>query len=247
MFSNYEPLLKASIMPDATMKMKVMKTIIGALPGSNREVLNMLLAMAVHIHHKEEVNRMTPHNIAVVLGPTILRAQKETLESMMRDSMQVVKVVEDMIENYGELFGNKTIEIQRPVSLNPQEAEFLRKRAASLFPSSVDKSIDEWRAEVLQLKSQLVELESRLQDEGREKEILLAYQASLNAKVAEETDNSAALRVEVQSLLEQNEKSNKAHAEALEATQADHEQKNFGVGKSTFGQNSVGCIVRGFY
>lgn len=223
-FTAYDPLLKAIHMPDPQVKVKVMKTIISNLPAPNREILNEILQLAVHISHREETNRMSPHNIAVVLGPTVLRAEKESLESMMRDSMQVVKVVEDMIENYAVLFGNATIEIQRPVSLNPQEAEFLRKRAASLFPSSVDKTVDEWRAEVGKLKEQMRELEDRLAEDTREREVLHAYQANLEAKYSAEKDEKDHLQAELDAANESAKEAVKAVELAQSQAKSDHER-----------------------
>jgi len=45
------------------------------------------------------VTKMSAHNLAVVMGPTLIRSAGESFESMMSDSSRVVSVVTYMIEN----------------------------------------------------------------------------------------------------------------------------------------------------
>jgi hypothetical protein len=45
------------------------------------------------------VTKMSAHNLAVVMGPTLIRSAGESFESMMLDSSRVVSVVTYMIEN----------------------------------------------------------------------------------------------------------------------------------------------------
>lgn len=56
--------------------------------------------MCVHsvCSHSEE-NRMTPSNMAVIFGPTLMRAKEETVAAMLDIKFQNI-VVEILIEEY---------------------------------------------------------------------------------------------------------------------------------------------------
>uniref|UniRef100_A0A674NA82 Oligophrenin 1 n=1 Tax=Takifugu rubripes TaxID=31033 RepID=A0A674NA82_TAKRU len=66
------------------------------LPEKNREMLEMLIK---HLVTHSEDNRMTPSNMAVIFGPTLMRAQVETVAAMLDIKFQNI-VVEILIEEH---------------------------------------------------------------------------------------------------------------------------------------------------
>uniref|UniRef100_A0A674N0G0 Oligophrenin 1 n=1 Tax=Takifugu rubripes TaxID=31033 RepID=A0A674N0G0_TAKRU len=69
------------------------------LPEKNREMLEMLIKHLVTVCSHSEDNRMTPSNMAVIFGPTLMRAQVETVAAMLDIKFQNI-VVEILIEEH---------------------------------------------------------------------------------------------------------------------------------------------------
>uniref|UniRef100_A0A671WV22 Oligophrenin 1 n=1 Tax=Sparus aurata TaxID=8175 RepID=A0A671WV22_SPAAU len=69
------------------------------LPEKNREMLEMLIKHLVNVCSHSEDNLMTPSNMAVIFGPTLLRAKEETVAAMLDIKFQNI-VVEILIEDY---------------------------------------------------------------------------------------------------------------------------------------------------
>lgn len=67
--------------------------------------LCFLLLSSVCVHSvcsHSETNRMTPSNMAVIFGPTLMRAQVETVAAMLDIKFQNI-VVEILIEEHGKV------------------------------------------------------------------------------------------------------------------------------------------------
>lgn len=75
------------------------------LPEKNREMLEMLIKHLVNVCGHSDENLMTPSNMAVVFGPTLLRAKEETVAAMLDIKFQNI-VVEILIEEYKKIFSN---------------------------------------------------------------------------------------------------------------------------------------------
>uniref|UniRef100_A0A671WWW1 Oligophrenin 1 n=1 Tax=Sparus aurata TaxID=8175 RepID=A0A671WWW1_SPAAU len=75
------------------------------LPEKNREMLEMLIKHLVNVCSHSEDNLMTPSNMAVIFGPTLLRAKEETVAAMLDIKFQNI-VVEILIEDYKKIFSN---------------------------------------------------------------------------------------------------------------------------------------------
>ncbi|TNN79237.1 Oligophrenin-1 [Liparis tanakae] len=75
------------------------------LPEKNREMLEMLIKHLVNVCSHSEDNRMTPSNMAVVFGPTLLRAKEETVAAMLDIKFQNI-VVEILIEDFKKIFSH---------------------------------------------------------------------------------------------------------------------------------------------
>ncbi|XP_072230857.1 oligophrenin-1 [Leuresthes tenuis] len=75
------------------------------LPEKNREMLEMLIAHLVNVCSHSDENLMTPSNMAVIFGPTLMRAKEETVAAMLDIKFQNI-VVEILIEYYKKIFSS---------------------------------------------------------------------------------------------------------------------------------------------
>uniref|UniRef100_A0A7N6AZN9 Oligophrenin 1 n=1 Tax=Anabas testudineus TaxID=64144 RepID=A0A7N6AZN9_ANATE len=73
------------------------------LPEKNREMLAMLIKHLVNVCSHSDENLMTPSNMAVIFGPTLMRAQEETVAAMLDIKFQNI-VVEILIEDCKKIF-----------------------------------------------------------------------------------------------------------------------------------------------
>uniref|UniRef100_A0A8C7ZJ82 Oligophrenin 1 n=1 Tax=Oryzias sinensis TaxID=183150 RepID=A0A8C7ZJ82_9TELE len=69
------------------------------LPGKNRQMLELLINHLGKVCSHSDENLMTPSNMAVVFGPTLMRAKEETVAAMLDIKFQNI-VVEILIEDY---------------------------------------------------------------------------------------------------------------------------------------------------
>ena len=59
------------------------KAVLDGLPTLNREVLYFVMGFNVELTRRSESNKMTPANVAICWGPTILRPRNETMSTSM--------------------------------------------------------------------------------------------------------------------------------------------------------------------
>uniref|UniRef100_A0A8C7LFB3 Oligophrenin 1 n=1 Tax=Oncorhynchus kisutch TaxID=8019 RepID=A0A8C7LFB3_ONCKI len=69
------------------------------LPEKNREMLSLLIEHLVNVCSNSGDNLMTPSNMGVIFGPTLMRAEEETVAAMLDIKFQNI-VVEILIEDY---------------------------------------------------------------------------------------------------------------------------------------------------
>uniref|UniRef100_A0A674CKG6 Oligophrenin 1 n=1 Tax=Salmo trutta TaxID=8032 RepID=A0A674CKG6_SALTR len=69
------------------------------LPEKNREMLSLLIQHLVNVCGNSGDNLMTPSNMGVIFGPTLMRAKEETVAAMLDIKFQNI-VVEILIEDY---------------------------------------------------------------------------------------------------------------------------------------------------
>ncbi|XP_029029424.1 oligophrenin-1-like isoform X2 [Betta splendens] len=95
------------------------------LPEKSREMLEMLIKHLVNVCSHSDQNRMTPSNMAVIFGPTLMRAKEETVAAMLDIKFQNI-VVEILIEDYRKIFSHMPEESSVPPVPPPRAAP--RKR-----------------------------------------------------------------------------------------------------------------------
>lgn len=80
-----------------------LRALVHALPPRNLDMLRLLLAHLLRVAARADRNLMTPSNLAVCFGPTLLRAERETVASILELKFYNV-LVEALIENYAAIF-----------------------------------------------------------------------------------------------------------------------------------------------
>ncbi|NWS63457.1 GMIP protein, partial [Chunga burmeisteri] len=84
-----------------------MKDLLSKLPGSNYNTLRHLIAHLYRVAEKYEENKMSPNNLGIVFGPTLIRPGSGSDVSMacLVDSGYQAQIVEFLIQNYERVFG----------------------------------------------------------------------------------------------------------------------------------------------
>ncbi|NXA43306.1 GMIP protein, partial [Eudromia elegans] len=84
-----------------------MRDLLSRLPGSNYNTLRHLIAHLYRVAEKYEENKMSPNNLGIVFGPTLLRPCSASDVSMacLVDSGYQAQAVEFLIQNYERVFG----------------------------------------------------------------------------------------------------------------------------------------------
>ncbi|KAM6099481.1 rho GTPase-activating protein 42 [Theristicus caerulescens] len=88
---------------DQNYRVEAVHALVHKLPEKNREMLDILIKHLVKVSLHSQQNLMTVSNLGVIFGPTLMRAQEETVAAMMNIKFQNV-VVEILIEHYEKIF-----------------------------------------------------------------------------------------------------------------------------------------------
>ncbi|KAM9026440.1 SH3 domain-binding protein 1 [Ara ararauna] len=108
-FELYDEWLQVASLKDDESRIQSLRDTCSRLPHESYNNLRYLIKFLVKLAEHQEVNKMTPSNIAIVLGPNLLWSQQSTGDPMQLDlasvsSIQVVSVVEALIQNADTLF-----------------------------------------------------------------------------------------------------------------------------------------------
>ncbi|XP_037604696.1 oligophrenin-1-like [Sebastes umbrosus] len=110
------------------------------LPEKNREMVEMLIKHLVNVCSHSEENRMTPSNMAVIFGPTLMRAKEETVAAMLDIKFQNI-VVEILIEDSKKIFSympeDSTAPPVPPPRITPRKRQpiTISKRPPRVYPA----------------------------------------------------------------------------------------------------------------
>ncbi|XP_026696821.1 SH3 domain-binding protein 1 [Athene cunicularia] len=108
-FELYNEWVKVASLKDVDSRIQSLRDTCSHLPQESYNNLRYLIKFLAKLAEHQEVNKMTPSNIAIVLGPNLLWSQQSTGDPMQLDlasvsSIQVVGVVEALIQNADSLF-----------------------------------------------------------------------------------------------------------------------------------------------
>ncbi|XP_063059149.1 oligophrenin-1 [Engraulis encrasicolus] len=95
------------------------------LPMVNREMLELLIRHLLSVCSHSDENLMTASNMGVIFGPTLMRAEEETVAAMLDIKFQNI-VIEILIEDFKKIFSGPPEESSAPPVPPPRAAP--RKR-----------------------------------------------------------------------------------------------------------------------
>uniref|UniRef100_A0A4W4FGC3 SH3-domain binding protein 1 n=1 Tax=Electrophorus electricus TaxID=8005 RepID=A0A4W4FGC3_ELEEL len=138
-FELYNDWFKAAGEKELEDKLEKLRAVLQKLPSENYNNLRYLIQFLACLSEQQAVNRMTPSNIAIVLGPNLLwpRTEGETslLDMASASSVQVVTIIEPLIQYSKTLFPEGTSFIQNK-SNNKDSVIIYGKPKAPVAPSS---------------------------------------------------------------------------------------------------------------
>ncbi|XP_004589580.2 SH3 domain-binding protein 1 [Ochotona princeps] len=108
-FDLYDDWLRAASLKEPGARLEALQEVCSRLPPDNLSNLRYLMKFLARLAEEQEVNKMTPSNIAIVLGPNLLwppekEGDQAHLDAASVSSIQVVGVVEVLIQNADTLF-----------------------------------------------------------------------------------------------------------------------------------------------
>ncbi|NXG63091.1 3BP1 protein, partial [Hemiprocne comata] len=108
-FELYNEWVKVASLKDADGRIRSLQDTCSRLPHESYNNLRYLIKFLAKLAEHQELNKMTPSNIAIVLGPNLLWTQQSNEDPVQLDlasvsSIQVVNVVEALIQNADTLF-----------------------------------------------------------------------------------------------------------------------------------------------
>uniref|UniRef100_A0A669EKE0 Rho GTPase activating protein 44 n=1 Tax=Oreochromis niloticus TaxID=8128 RepID=A0A669EKE0_ORENI len=124
-FELYNDWIQASNIQDEDKRLQALFNACEKLPSANNTNFKYLIKFLSKLTDYQDVNKMTPGNIAIVLGPNLLWTQNEgnITEMMTTVSLQIVGIIEPIIQHAdwffpGEIEFNVTGNYGSPVHTN---------------------------------------------------------------------------------------------------------------------------------
>ncbi|KAI1886592.1 hypothetical protein AGOR_G00197400 [Albula goreensis] len=124
-FELYEEWIQASNIQDQDKRLQALLTACEKLPKANSNNFRYLIKFLAKLNEYQDANKMTPGNIAIVLGPNLLwtRTEGNITEMMTTVSLQIVGIIEPIIQHAdwffpGEIEFNVTGNYGSPVHTN---------------------------------------------------------------------------------------------------------------------------------
>ncbi|XP_015239518.1 PREDICTED: oligophrenin-1, partial [Cyprinodon variegatus] len=99
----HRELMNAAKSDNLDFRLSEIHSLVYKLPEKNRDMLEKLIKHLVNVCSHSDENLMTPSNMAVIFGPTLMRAKEETVAAMLDIKFQNI-VVEILIEDYKKIF-----------------------------------------------------------------------------------------------------------------------------------------------
>ncbi|XP_055461047.1 oligophrenin-1 [Psammomys obesus] len=148
----HKELISAAKSDNLDYRLGAIHSLIYKLPEKNREMLELLIRHLVNVCEHSKENLMTPSNMGVIFGPTLMRAQEDTVAAMMNIKFQNI-VVEILIEHFGKIYLGPPEDSQVPPVPPPRvtarrhkpitiSKRLLREKTV-FYASSLDESEDE--------------------------------------------------------------------------------------------------------
>jgi hypothetical protein len=105
-FEKYDAFVASTKFADPSARANQIKAIVKTLPKANFETLQYLVKHLKKVARLADTNKMDASNLGIVFGPTLLRPQVETFESILNTAAHSA-VIESMITNSDAIFSSK--------------------------------------------------------------------------------------------------------------------------------------------
>ncbi|XP_047738021.1 GTPase-activating protein pac-1 [Hyalella azteca] len=99
-------LLQAAAAPHPHQRLLQLRTLVHELPMFHYETLRLLCLHLQQVVQHSQYNKMDAHNLAIVFGPTLLRATHDDIARMVTDTPRQCSVVEALISHAGWFFSD---------------------------------------------------------------------------------------------------------------------------------------------
>ncbi|KAM7046153.1 oligophrenin-1 isoform 1-T1 [Molossus nigricans] len=147
----HKELVSAAKSDNLDYRLGAIHSLVYKLPEKNREMLEILIRHLVNVCEHSKENFMTPSNMGVIFGPTLMRAQEDTVAAMMNIKFQNI-VVEILIEHFVKIYSGPPEENAAPPVPPPRvtarrhkpitiSKRLLRERTV-FYTSSLDEGED---------------------------------------------------------------------------------------------------------
>ncbi|CAN9497746.1 unnamed protein product [Ophioblennius macclurei] len=103
-YDAYPRFIEAAKLTDAEKKLEAFREALALLPPSHIETLKYLMAHLKRVTQNEKFNLMNAENLAIVFGPTLMRAPNLDAITALNDIRHQRQVVEVLIKNEEALF-----------------------------------------------------------------------------------------------------------------------------------------------
>ncbi|XP_051961365.1 oligophrenin-1 isoform X2 [Xyrauchen texanus] len=139
-YSLHRELILAAKSENLDYRLGAVHSLVYKLPERNREMLELLIKHLVSVCSQSSENLMTVSNMGVIFGPTLMRAEEETVAAMLDIKFQNI-VMEILIEGYSKIFKGPPEETTPPPIPPPRVAPRRRqpitisKRQPRLYPT----------------------------------------------------------------------------------------------------------------
>ncbi|XP_064007176.1 rho GTPase-activating protein 44 isoform X2 [Pogoniulus pusillus] len=124
-FELYEEWIQASNIPEQEKRLQALWNACEKLPKANYNNIRYLIKFLAKLTEYQDMNKMTPSNVAIVLGPNLLwpQADGNMTELMTTVSLQIVGIIEPLIQHAdwffpGDIEFNVTGNYGSPVHIN---------------------------------------------------------------------------------------------------------------------------------
>ncbi|XP_069728428.1 rho GTPase-activating protein 44 isoform X2 [Phaenicophaeus curvirostris] len=100
-FELYEEWIQASNIPEQEKRLQALWNACEKLPKANYNNIRYLIKFLAKLTEYQDMNKMTPSNVAIVLGPNLLwpQADGNMTEMMTTVSLQIVGIIEPLIQH----------------------------------------------------------------------------------------------------------------------------------------------------
>lgn len=110
LFTNekYNDFIEANRKEDPNERLKTLRNLIRELPAHHYQTLRFLCTHLKTVAENSEKNKMEPKNLAIVFGPTLVRASEDNMTHMVTHMPDQYKIVETLILRHDWFFGEES-------------------------------------------------------------------------------------------------------------------------------------------